>query len=112
MRYIPVTSKLKLHKRFRKTSTNFAEFEQEQDIAKIENIVIAPRGMSKEDVRTVRRSLDEVGRPAKELNPLFESNKEVMKVEQVAKESFKSHFVIPEYDDNEQGMKPKHDLDR
>ena len=61
MRYIPVAHKLKLNKRFRKTSL---EYENPDADKKVDNIVLAPRGISKEEARNIRKNLDEVGRPA------------------------------------------------
>lgn len=72
--------------------------------------------MNKDEVIRIRRAFDDVGRPYKELtqklHPLFESLKEARKFESVAADSLKSHFVVPDYDDNDEGMKPKQDLDR
>jgi hypothetical protein len=112
MRYIPVSQKLKLNKRFRKTSLEYDDLEADK---KIENIVLAPRGISKEEVRSMRKCFDEVGRPAQALTegiiPLFGSNKEAREIEARAAEPLKSHFVVPKYDQDDQAMKPKHELE-
>lgn len=61
IRYMPVSQKVKLNKRFRKTSLEFEDVDNDK---KIENIVLAPRGISKEELRSMRKCFDEVGRPA------------------------------------------------
>jgi len=58
MRYLPVTTKLKLNKRFR------ALEKEEEDDTKIKNIVIAGRSLTTGEIASIKSSLDLAGRPS------------------------------------------------
>lgn len=77
----------------------------------VQNIVIAPRALNKEEVRTIKTSLEAVGRPneaiTKEMKPLFDKANPVRVTESNIASDLKELFLVPEYETIT--IKPKED---